>query len=53
MLYVRSGPGTNNKIVDRLYDGQTVTILETTDVNGTQWGRIANGWVCMDYIVNN
>lgn len=50
VLNVRSGAGTNNRIVSRLYNGQTVTILETKDVNGTKWGRISGGWVCMDYI---
>ena len=50
MLYVRSAPGTGNKIVDRLYNGETVEILETTEAGGVQWGRVENGWVCMDYI---
>ena len=22
----------------------------TTDVNGTAWGRVNNGWICMDYV---
>ena len=49
-LNVRAGAGTNYAVVAGLFHGQTVEILETKTVNGTQWGRIAQGWVCMDYI---
>ena len=49
-LRVRAGAGTGYKIVDNLYNGDVVTILETKLVGSTQWGRIENGWVCMDYI---
>ena len=52
MLFIRSGAGTSNKIVGRLYNGETVKILETKNAeDGTEWGRIESGWVCMDYIV--
>lgn len=52
MLYIRSGAGTGNKIVGSLYNGESVKILETKEAaDGTQWGRIEAGWVCMDYIV--
>ena len=51
-LYIRSGAGTENKILGRLYNGETVTILETKQAaDGTEWGRIEKGWICMDYIV--
>ena len=50
-LRVRSGAGTSYKIVGVLYNGAKVEILETKTVNGTQWGRIAKGWICMDYVV--
>lgn len=49
-LRVRLEPGTVYKIVGFLYYGDKVTILETTDVNGTAWGRVNNGWICMDYV---
>ena len=52
-LRIRSGAGTNNRIVGSLTIGDKVTILETTTVNGTQWGRIAKGWICMDYVKTN
>ncbi len=49
-LYVRSGAGTSNKIVGLLYTGDRVTILETTNVGQTAWGRIDKGWICLDYV---
>lgn len=49
-LRIRSGAGTNNRIVGSLTIGDKVTILETTTVNGTQWGRIEKGWICLDYV---
>lgn len=49
-LCVRSGAGTGNQIVGYLYNGSKVEILETKSVGGTTWGRIASGWICMDYV---
>ena len=49
-LRVRLEPGTVYKIVGFLYYGDKVTVLETKDVNGTAWGRVNNGWICMDYV---
>lgn len=48
-LRVRKEAGTEYKIVGFLYDGDTVEILETKDVDGTAWGRVKNGWICMQY----
>ena len=49
-LNVRNKPGTSGtSVVAYLYYGTKVEILETTTVNGTQWGRISSGWICMDY----
>ena len=50
VLNVRSGAGTNNRIVGRLYNGQKVTILETKMVGSVKWGRISTGWISMDYV---
>ena len=50
-LNVRSGAGTNYSSIGRLNGGDTVTIYEQKDVNGTRWGNIGYGWVSMDYIV--
>jgi len=48
-LRIRSAAGTNNAVVGYLYYGSKVEILETTNVGGTTWGRIATGWISMDY----
>lgn len=47
---VRSGPGTNYGVVGSLDYGDTVTITAQTTVGTTKWGKISNGWVCMDFI---
>ena len=49
-LNIRAAAGTGSTIVGRLANGATVTVYELTSVNGVSWGRIANGWVCMQYI---
>lgn len=48
-LRIRKDAGTNHKIVGFLYHGDTVTVLETKNVDGTIWGRINKGWICMEY----
>ena len=49
-LRVRSGPGTNYAEIRRLNAGTVVTIYEQQNVNGTYWGNIGDGWICMDYV---
>ncbi len=49
-LRVRSQANTGSTIVGFLYYGAKVTITEQKTVNGTVWGRISNGWICMDYV---
>lgn len=49
-LNIRAAAGTGSAIVGRLAPGTTVVIYELANVNGVSWGRIANGWVCMQYI---
>lgn len=49
-LRIRLEPGTVYKIVGFLYYGDKVTVLETKDVDGTAWGRVDKGWICMDYV---
>ena len=49
-LNVRAGAGLSFKVVGYLVNGAKVTILETKVVDGMTWGRIANGWVSMNYI---
>ena len=48
-LCVRSGAGTSNSIVGYLYKGSKVSITETTTVGSSQWGKTAQGWICLDY----
>ena len=50
ILCIRKGAGTGNAIVGTYTQGQKVTILETTKVGTTTWGRTDKGWICMDYV---
>ena len=45
---VRTGPGTGYAANGKLLTGTVVEILETA--NAGKWGRVAQGWVSMDYI---
>ncbi len=48
---VRTGPGTNYPKVTTLNYGDRVEILEKAVVGGIEWGRYADGWVCItDYL---
>ena len=49
-LRVRSGAGTNYDVVGSLTYGTKVTILSQETVDGTTWGEISTGWICMDYV---
>jgi len=49
-LNIRSGPGTNYGVVGSLNNGDRVTVLSTTVVDGVTWGNIDKGWVSMAYV---
>lgn len=49
-LNVRSGAGMSNKLVDSLKRGTQVEIYETQNAEGMVWGRIKQGWICMQYV---
>lgn len=49
-LRVRSGAGTSYDVVGSLKYGTKVTILSQKTVDGTTWGEISTGWICMDYV---
>ncbi len=49
-LNVREGAGTKYAKVGKLKAGTQVEILEQTSVYGQSWGRIAQGWVSLNYI---
>ena len=58
-LSVRSGPGTNHEIIDRLENGtDQISILEPPVTNGsTEWAHIRagnrTGWVAKEYLKAN
>ena len=47
---VRSGAGIGYGTVGKLLSGTEVEILEVKTGGAAKWGRIKEGWVCMDYI---
>lgn len=50
MLRVRTGPGSSYSIAGYLEDGSAVEILEQKTVGATTWGRIAKGWISLNYV---
>lgn len=50
-LRIRSGPSTGYSVVGYLQNGTKVEILEQKIVGAMVWGKIANGWISMDYVV--
>lgn len=49
-LNIRTGAGTDYPAVGTLNYGDRVTILEEKDVDGTTWGKIANGWISLGFV---
>lgn len=54
-LYVREEPSTSAKVVDKLYNGDVVTILGSTDADGRRWYNVVTvggitGWSTAQYI---
>lgn len=49
-INVRQGPGTKYNIVGGYKEGDELDILAQFKINGTTWGCIKSGWVCMDYV---
>lgn len=45
----RSGAGTNNKKLGRLYYGDQIWITETYGSGVNKWGKFSKGWVCLRY----
>lgn len=50
-LCIRNGAGVGNSVVGYLYKGDKVTYTETKTADGQLWGKIASGWVCLDFTV--
>ena len=49
-INVRQGPGTKYNVVGGYKEGDELDILAQFKINGTTWGCIKSGWVCMDYV---
>ena len=47
---VRSGAGIGNAVVGKLLNGTQVEVLEVKTVGTAKWGRVKQGWICMDYV---
>lgn len=48
---VRSAAGVGNALVGTIPVGSRVEVYEKTLVNGEYWGRVAQGWICMQYVL--
>ena len=49
-LNIRRNPGTGAPVVGSYRKGDSVTILETRQVNGATWGRTDKGWISLVYV---
>ena len=47
---LRATAGTNGVLKGKILPGTQVNILETKTVGASKWGRVENGWICMDYV---
>ena len=50
-LRVRSGASVTNKIVGYVAMGSKVEIVELRAIGSKVWGRTADGWVDMKYLL--
>lgn len=50
-LNIRSGPSTNNDVVDCIIDKGVYTIIDMVISNGSAWGKLKSGagWISLDY----
>ena len=49
-LRIRKGAGTSYAVAGYLKKGAKVEIYETKKVGSTTWGRVAKGWISMNYV---
>lgn len=47
---IRKDAGTNHAVLSTMTNGTKVRIYEKKTVNGRQWGKLENGWICLDYV---
>ena len=48
---VRSAPGTNNALLTTIPVGTRVEVFEQQLYSNQYWGRVMQGWICMDYVL--
>lgn len=51
LLTVRSGPGTRYESLRHLERDSSVVLYERREADGRYWGRTADGWICLDYVI--
>ncbi len=49
-LCIRSAPGTGSAVVGYLSNRERVEVTGQQSAGGTLWGKIAQGWICLDYV---
>ncbi len=49
-LRIRSGAGTDYKVVGSLDYGDEVVILEQKEADDMTWGKIKEGWISMEFV---
>ncbi len=49
-LRIRSGAGSSYTVVGSLDYGEEVIITSRTIADDTTWGKISQGWICLDYV---
>lgn len=47
---IRKDAGTANAVVATVTNGTKVSIFEKKTVSGRSWGKLENGWICLDYV---
>jgi uncharacterized protein YgiM (DUF1202 family) len=50
-LRIRSGPSTRDEVLGFLFRGDKINIYEKCVVDGLTWGKIDQGWTCLDYVI--
>lgn len=50
-LNVRSNPSTDSTILGKLYADTRVVIIEQRVIGDVTWGRIADGWINLSYVL--
>lgn len=49
VVNIRKGPGTNYGISKQVYRNDTMLLSNVTYLSGRNWGKVPDGWICLDY----